>query len=481
MCPPGRPRRKLLKALAEKRRGIGGIGAVGGSGRGGRAGFLRKPVIGRSTTISSSASPSVSSLASRFDGLDLDRSLGEGTLEAYDRAEDELLNDPDFLDRQVDADGKDIDEDASSGDEDELEFAYDDEWGVSPSAEKEKLVSAARRELLYVPVGTEPAGPGQPGVGGTAASGKLPFNRRKVRWFDVVTAQDRGTARQWLRTEMAGLRRKDTRALTAHLRRMQMREKRKVARERGPFAVVGPSSALSDDEEEDLVLEKEAIAAGVGLLPPNMTPGLSAALVLESLVLSPLESLEGLSKCYDAVVAAGTALLDSEAEEAGADGPLDSNQTLGSEKKPTRAEILSALAPVLITTLEQPSGDALICLSHLRDMCGTSRYRRRFIQRVASSLIRPPNSALWCLRHQQDMEAILRAAEVILDGAQELFSPGWHERGRTILADSKRAATLRTAADQLKKLSAGGEGGSGLGLGLGKSFTTSTGPSYMAG
>lgn len=112
-------------------------------------------------------------------------------------------------------------------------------------------------------------------------------------------------------------------------------------------------------------MDQASIAAGVGKLPENTTPILSAAIVLESMPFVPLESLEGTPKCYDANVAAGTALLDSEVDgiqtggaPSGA-GPLTAGVKIGSakmaEKKPTKSEIMNALPPVLIATLEQPS------------------------------------------------------------------------------------------------------------------------------
>jgi hypothetical protein len=111
------------------------------------------------------------------------------------------------------------------------------------------------------------------------------------------------------------------------------------------------------------------------------------------------------------------------------------------------------LAPLLISSLEQPSGEVILQLAKLRRMSGTRRYQRRFVQRVAPLLIRPPRGALWCLRHQNDMEAILAAAELIFDSAFEVFSKGWYERGRLLLVDKKRAKTLQSAAQQLRDLS----------------------------
>lgn len=155
-----------------------------------------------------------------------------------------------------------------------------------------------------------------------------------------------------------------------------------------------------------------------------------------------------MSKCYDGIVAAGVALLDSEAPD---QTTLDLNDN---KKRPTRSEIMSALAPLLITSLEQSSGEVVLYLARLRRMCGTARYQRRFVQRIAPCLIRPPKGAMWCLRHQTDMEPILAATEMIFDAAHDIFAAGWFDRGRLLLADSQRAETLHTAAMQLKRLSA---------------------------
>ena len=195
--------------------------------------------------------------------------------------------------------------------------------------------------------------------------------------------------------------------------------------------------------------------SGVGKLPSPMTPALSAALVIESLYLNPLESVEGMAKCYEGIVAAGSALLDSKMEDpSSSDGSGNNNSNQNNKKKHSKEDIMNALTPLLITSLEQPSGDTILALAKLRKSCGTKRYQRRFVQRIAPFLIRPPNAAMWCLRHQQDMESILAAAELILDKSMEVFHKEWYERGRTILADSKRAETLKAAATQLKSLSA---------------------------
>jgi hypothetical protein len=156
-----------------------------------------------------------------------------------------------------------------------------------------------------------------------------------------------------------------------------------------------------------------------------------------------------MSKCYDGIVSAGLAVLDAQTPDSATLSPRPE----ASKPRPRRSEIMAALAPLLVTSLEQPSGEVLLLLAKLRRMCGTTRYQRRFVQRVAPALIRPPGGAMWCLRHQNDMEAIIAATELILDAAFDVFSKGWYERGRMMLADTKRAQTLNTAAQQLRRLS----------------------------
>jgi len=121
-----------------------------------------------------------------------------------------------------------------------------------------------------------------------------------------------------------------------------------------------------------------------------------------------------------------------------------------------RGKILDSLTQLLITTLDQSSGEAILALARLRSMCGTSRYRRRFVQRIAPSLVRPPNSAMWCLRHQNDMPAIITATEFLLDAAPDTFTLGWKQRGSLLLANGHREELLNVAARQLKSLSTSG-------------------------
>lgn len=495
LCPPGRARRRLAGRLRERKetdKNSGGGGAGGGSGRqlggsltssagsssvaAGASASLSRGRLGRVTSVSSStaSASAAAAAAARLlaeDGLIIERILGEDGLRQYDAAEEECLTNADYFENQINSDGDELIEDPSSGDDDDLDADGDDARIPRSSDPAATLRSYVHREPLYTPSGSDPASAAQNGtvgamVGGSASSGKLPFNQRKVQWFDSVAASDRATARQYLRTELSKLRKRDGAMLVKHLQMMQRRERRLLEKTNTNDA------SLSDEEEEDALraMEQTAAALGVTSLPDNMTPSLSAAMILESLSFNQLESVEGMSKCYDAIVAAGSAILDAQLDggttpangtatsPAGSAskfsfGTRSAGESASKKKKPTKSEIMAALAPVLITTLEQPAGEVILALANLRRMCGTRRYQRRFVQRVAPSLIRPPSGAMWCLRHQRDMEAILACAEMMFEMAHDIFSAGWHERGRQILADSVRAGALRAAAEQLKSLS----------------------------
>jgi len=424
LCPPGKARDDLLKALQMKRRKKKSI----------------PPPIRR--TLSIGRSPSFSSVGSRIEDNPtptFDKIMGESGLNEYDQAEDDYLNNPMLHSHDLNSDGEEMQEESSSGDEDSLDVRYDDEdGGNSPNGADGEDEEQYHGDKLYS------LGHDMPGGQTASSSNKLAFNMRKLKWFDSVTASERATARQYLRKEFANLRKKDISLLTKHLKKMQRREKRRVEIERGRRNSSDSKTldTLSDDDDEEL-LEQSTQALGLSKLPGNMTPSLSAALVLESLAITPLESLEGMSKCYEGIVAAGSALLDAN----------DGNAVSGDRIKPSKSEIMSALAPLLITTLEQAAGETILGLAKLRKLCGTKRYQRRFVQRIAPSLVRPPNAAMWCLRHRDEMESILAATEMILDASFEVFASGWYERGRTLLADSKRAETLKAAAMQLKRLS----------------------------
>ncbi len=419
LCPPGKARDDLLKALQMKRR---------------KKKALPVPAPIR-RSLSFQRANSISTVGSRAEEMSaFEKILGESGVAEYGHDEDKFLNSPDLRSGDLNSDGEEMQEDPSSGDNDDLDVVFDDE-DLPNKGGDDNNSDADCPEPLYL-VGTDAVSD----VRGSANSGKIAFNFRKVKWFDAITATDRATARQYVKKEISNMKKRDLKALTNHLKKAQRREKRRIEIEKGKRSRIGSASDRLYDEDDDESLNQ---FSGVGKPPSPMTPSLSAALVLESLSLNPLESVEGMSKCYEGIVAAGSALLDSKIEDPS-----------GEKKKHSKEEIMNALAPLLITTLEQASGDTILALAKLRKSCGTKRYRRRFVQRIAPSLIRPPNAAMWCLRHQQDMESIIAATELILDKSSDIFRKEWYERGRTILADSKRAETLKAAAMQLKSLSA---------------------------
>jgi hypothetical protein len=398
LCPPGRARRSLQQALRSKAR----------SGE-------------------SSASQKGESELGGYFGLD--KMLGVQALAEHDEQEEDFLLSTNTFEGESD-------EEASSGDEDELNNIDDLLDDESPIIDDDSKYLELREPLFMPSTGdpslTNPKGTPSMGSGST---GKLPFNRRKIHYFDSVTASERADAREYLKEETLRCKKRNSVLLTRHLRRMQRRERRRTQIERGET----PDFENSDEEEEDPA-EQELLSSGVSKFPHPMNGPLSAALVLESLSMNPLESVEGMSKCYDGIVAAGIALLESQLAD-------------DDKPRPTRSEIVAALAPLLITSLEQASGEVVLQLARLRRMCGTHRYQRRFVQRVAPCLVRPPQAAMWCLRHQNDIEPILAATELIFDSAFDIFSKGWYDRGQLLLADSARRETLKNAAQQLKNLS----------------------------
>lgn len=416
LCPPGKASEELLKILQDRRK---------------KKKSYQMPLLRRSH--SSQSRSTLSSSGSRIEeSSTFDKVIGDAGMAEYDQAEEEYLNSLNLKQsEEKNNQSEDIQADASSGDEDMLDISNFNDDVSNGKNNDDEYSDANHGEQLYT-LAPDSSAP---------TSGKIAFNLRKLKWFDAVTASDRAKARQYLRQELFNMKKKDVVALTKHLKKLQRREKRRLEIERGVRnSSEFKSDHKSDDDEDDDFTSDDL---GIGKLPDEMTPSLSAALVLESLTLMPLESVEGMSKCYEGIVAAGTALLDVETE--------DSSTT--ERKKPSKSEIMSALIPLLTTTLEKASGETILALAKLRKMCGTKRYQRRFVQRIAPSLVRPPNAAMWCLRHQNEMEAILVATEMILDASFEIFSAGWYERGRTLLADSQRAESLKAAATQLKQLS----------------------------
>jgi len=384
----------------------------------------------------------------------LERLVGPDALSEYDvRDEEFLITSTTFDDDSI--------ENASSGDEDEM-CDFDDLFSEEPPAldDLERYLNLS--EPLFVSAGAESAlsnpNGGPMSAMGPGSPGKLPFNRRKIRFFDAIDAQDARAARLYVRNELKRSKRRATLMLTRQLRKVQLEERRKRRIERGE-----PVDDLKDADNFETPEEKALLNNGVEPFPLPMSPTVSAALLIESLSANPLESVEGMSKCYDGIVAAGVALLDAQTVDPTSLTSASSN-TEG-KGRTSRSEIMAALTPLLISSLEQPSGEVILVLAKLRRMCGTPRYQRRFVQRVAPALIRPPRAAIWCLRHQNDMEAILAATEMIFDSAFDVFSKGWYERGQLLLADSKRAETLNSVAKQLRDLSSEPAGG-GFALGL---------------
>jgi hypothetical protein len=365
----------------------------------------------------------------------IEKMLGVESLDGFASQEEEYLNSANTFDVESD-------EEASSGDEDELNKIDDLLKDDAPALDDEKKY-ANLREPLFTAIGSESSLSNSGGaMGGGGGTGRLPFNRRKFRYFDAMTATDRMAARAYLNQETRKSKQREALLLSRHLRRMQKMERRRIKQERGDDL---DTTDMSDEENDDP--KERALLAGVSQFEEPMTPAISAALLIESLSLNPLESVEGMAKCYDGIVAAGVALLEGTVNDP------TSPRNDGGKSARSRSEIMAALTPLIITSLEQPAGEVILSLAKLRRMCGTARYQRRFIQRIAPSLIRPPRGAIWCLKHQNDMEPILAAAELIFDSAFEIFSKGWYDRGQLLLADTKRAETLNTAAMQLRNLS----------------------------
>lgn len=389
LCPPGKNRRTLQAALRQRTASK-------------QQQLQNMTVTGSSTRRLNSSDPQA-----LFYGLE--KLLGNERLEEYEVQEEDFLISTNTF--EVDSD-----EEASSGDEDEL-LPIDGMFSEEP-LDLDDSSTYHLSEPLYTPASIE---------AGSQAN-KLPFNRKKLRYFDAVTAEESTATRAYLQTEIRRSKKRTALALCRHLRVIQVEQSRKKAGE-APVDVV---------ESPD---DKALLEGGVTVFAHPMTPAMASALLVESLMVNPYESVEGLAACYEGIVAAGVAVLD-------APDPTQPNKTRAS-----RSEIMAALAPLLVTTLEQPSGEVILMMAKMRRMCGTARYRRRFVQRIAPALIRPPGGALWCLTHQNDMVPILAAAELILDAAFDIFSKGWYERGRWMLKDSKRAETLSAAATQLRNLS----------------------------
>jgi len=451
LCPPGRARRELKAALRNRTNR-----ASNSNNRGSASSSISILASRRSSAAGqTSATPDVGGY------FGVDKMVGTETLEKmYPTKEEEFLVQTHTFDM-------DSDEDASSGDDEDLIdpqelLLIDTDNGPqlqhnASSIDVEKKY-ATLMEPLFTPIGDESALANSVNgsmSGGGGSVGKLPFNRRKIRYFDSITAQDTMTVRAYLNRELQRSKQREVMLLARHLKRVQRNQRRQLKEKRG--GVLSSSEHNDTTNNSDLEnttdeneLQTTLALASVSRFEQSMTPALAAALVIESLEMNKLESIEGMAKCYDGIIAAGVALLEINNDHASSDSDNDSSPSAAHGK---RAQIMGALTPLLISSLEQPSGDAIIALAKLRRMCGTARYQRRFVQRVAPALIRPPRGALWCLKHQNDMEPILAAAELIFDSAFDIFSKGWYDRGQLLLADTKRAETLNTVAMQLKNLS----------------------------
>ena len=406
LCPPGRARRELQSHLRQRAR------------------------------VKVASPPGKLGVAAEVGGYyGLDKMIGSNSVEEYENQEADFLISTNTFD-------VDSEEEASSGDEDDLgEFEKLFSEDPMPIVEDKY---ANLREPLYTPVGAESSLSNPTGApmssGGGSIPGKLPFNRRKIRFFDLITADEKRSARDYLEKELRRSKTRTVLTLSRHLRRVQREELRRKREEEG--------ESVSDHVDWDAETpEEKSLLTGVCRIAVEMSPAIAAALLIESLSLGVVESIEGMGKCYDGIVNAGVALLEAQSVD-----PTKPPST-DDKVRATRSEVMTALAPLLVTSLEQPSGEVILMLAKLRRMCGTKRYQRRFVQRVAPSLVRPPRAAMWCLRHQNDMEAILAACELIFDSAFDILSKGWFERGRLMLLDSKRAETLDSAARQLRNLS----------------------------
>ena len=406
LCPPGNNRRALQAAMRTRQR--------------------------RLTSTPRSPAKERIGVATDEAFYRLDKMLGTDALPEIERTEEDYLMSSNTFDVESD-------EEASSGDEDDLAdlediLNWDRTTASSPAGNNTEEKYSLLREPLFTSPGSDAPNKGQ-ATSGTA--GKLPFHRRKIRLFDQVSSKDRAKARAYLTAQLRKGKQRDGKMLIMHLKRMQQKEKRLLQVERGE---------IPDTASDEYIIDEEFADDDLSSFDGPMTSSISVALLLESLSINPLEAVEGISKCYDGIVAAGVALLDAAV----------------SHVQPSRSEIMAALAPLLITSLEPASGDVIVNLAKIRRMCGTARYQRRFVQRVAPCLVRPALGAMWCLKHQNDMEPILAAVELILDNADEVFSKGWYDRGQQLLADSARKETLNTAAAQLRNLSSDGDGGFGL-------------------
>jgi len=427
LCPPGGARRNLRAALKNKN----------------RSSSSNRAMTRRSSTSQNFSSPDVGGY------FGLDKMVGSETLEKlYPATEVEFLANTSTFDVESD-------EEASSGDDEDLIEAQELLVDIDAPLLQHNNIDIEKKystlmEPLFTPIGDESALANSGTMGGGGNVGKLPFNRRKIRYFDSITALDTTAARAYLNREMQRSKQREITLLAKHLKIAQRNQRRQLNKKRGESLTESEPNDM--DTGDELEQQSPLAPSSVSMFEHDMTPSMAAALIIESLEMNKLESIEGMAKSYDGIIAAGIALLEVN-NDSTSSSSKDSSPGSSSSNHGKRAQIMNALTPLLISSLEQPSGDVIIALAKLRLMCGTARYQRRFVQRVAPALIRPPQGALWCLKHQNDMEPILAAAELIFDSAFKIFSKGWYDRGQLLLADTKRAETLNTVAMQLKNLS----------------------------
>lgn len=217
LCPPGRARRDLKAALRSKYRSnsstnnrAGSSSSITGSSR-------------RSSAGQSFVTPDVGGY------FGLDKMVGPEALEnLYPALEDDYLVNTSTFDA-------DSDEEASSGDDDDLidpqRLLIDldaPQLKHNDLDDEKKYVSLV--EPLYTPLGDESvlansiSGP----MGGGGSLGKLPFNRRKIRYFDSITAQDTTTVRAYLNQETQRSKRREIMMLSRHLKRSQRLQRKQL-------------------------------------------------------------------------------------------------------------------------------------------------------------------------------------------------------------------------------------------------------------
>jgi hypothetical protein len=341
-----------------------------------------------------SASVPISSISKSEDSLSFEKWVGEARLEEYEKEEDEVLNNP----KKYSATNND-EEGISSGDEDGLDIQWE---------EDESSTTANTR--------TSPGhSPSSKAALGGIPDKYIPLNLRKIKWFDSITTADRTEARQYLKGEIASMKQRSMFAVTRHIDDRHGRENKKH--------LADSTKGHGNHKQDSTSVLNDC---KFGKLPSKMTPKLAAALVLESLALNRVESLEGMARCYDAIVTTGTALLEAQGDysserDTGNESTKNNGDDKSEKRKPSRAELKIDLSLLLKVTLEQTSGEVILGLARLRKLCVTKRYQRRFVQRVAPYLVRPPGASMWCLRHVEDMKAIFCATEMILDAAFDIL------------------------------------------------------------